>query len=93
MSKFDLRRASKDQLDRMNDDIKAGKVGKKYTIYKSGGLDFILTENTGIESKENKASQVSSPLLKISRGVNIKFNETSRSKERETPLEFNFETL
>lgn len=87
MSKFDLKRASKDQLDRMNDDIKNGKSGKNYTIHQSGGLDFILTENTGVIQEQ----------IEISKGIeNEEANWSKlpkmeeRSSDIEMPIEFNF---
>lgn len=84
---FDIRRATKDQLDKINAEIKAGKSGKNYTIHQSGGLDFILTENTGVIQEQ----------IEISKGIedeeanwSILPKMEERSSDIEMPLEFNF---
>lgn len=81
---FDIRRATKAQLDKINAEIKAGKSGKNYTIHQSGGLDFILTENMGVEL-EAKTEQ-----FEISRGIASKHESPICAEREEIPLEFNF---
>lgn len=98
---FDIRRATKDQLDKINADIKAGKSGKNYTIHQSGGLDFIL-----IDSSDTPECQEQ---FEISKGVSAMSKEKTSIEERanvieipsmnervdnaDVPLEFNFESL
>lgn len=81
---FDIRRATKDQLDKINAEIKAGKSGKNYTIHQSGGLDFILTEKTGVESEEDHVEDGN-----FSGKVDPQ-PQGFESPDVQEPLEFNF---
>jgi hypothetical protein len=61
---FDIRRATKDQLDKINAEIKAGKSGKNYTVHKSGGQDFILVES-GAEREVMPEPELETQVLEV----------------------------
>lgn len=69
----------------MNDDIKNGKSGKKYTVHQSGGLDFILTENTGVELEVRPMQEMETPVSEVDPQP---FGFESHGVQE--PLEFNF---